>query len=82
MKKKLSQTPNATAVENTEQKLKRLSAVRVNKALNAISLCGNLASYKPTAEQSKRITDALDSAVDSVEKRLAGTVSASQAFTL
>lgn len=56
--------------ETKEQRFKRLADKRVNAALIKIRLIGNLASsnYECTAEQVKKLTDALHNAVNDVDK--------------
>lgn len=79
--------PGKTAVDPNEtkaQKFVRLGVPRVTKAVKAIGAIGNLGGngYESTPEQQEKIIAALRSAVDAVEKRLAGNTSTSPAFTL
>lgn len=61
---------NIVPGETKEQRFKRLGDKRVNAALIKIRLIGNLASsnYEFSAEQAKKVTDALHGAVNEVEK--------------
>jgi len=80
MGKESTVDPNETA----EQKLLRLASYRVTKAIERINQIGNLANYKPTEEQVKKICDALYGAVEGIEKRMLAqsNKSSRQGFTL
>lgn len=78
---KKKQQPQSGASETKEQKLVRLANVRVPKAIASINRIGNLASYKPSQEQSARIISALSEAIKSVSARLSG-VKTGSAFSL
>jgi len=63
--------------------LKKLAAKRVPKAVKAIQLVGNLASYAPTDAQINAILTALTRAVNEVENRLRKVVQpTTNTFTL
>jgi len=81
-KKKWAGRSPAPVNETTEDKLKRLASIRVSKALKAIALIGNLKSYKPTAEQTGQILDALVRQIESVRDQLKGGVRATGGFKL
>lgn len=61
---------------------KRLAVQRVNKALKAISLIGNLASYKPSIEQVAAVEKALADAHNMAIQRLKGAKVAEGGFNL
>jgi hypothetical protein len=54
--------------ETEPQKLIRLAGTRVPKAISAIRVIGNLADYKPSKEQTKKLIAELRKEVDAVEK--------------
>lgn len=62
----------ATGPTATGSPLIRLANRRVPNAVKAITLCGNLAAYKPTVKQADQITTALRSAVDTADEKLHG----------
>jgi hypothetical protein len=68
--------------ETKEDKLRRLANARVTKACKYISLCGNLAAYKPTLEDAEKIVGALANACQSVETRLSGATKTVVTFSL
>ena len=79
----------ATKKDKTDKKDKqadfvKLANKRVPKALKAIALIGNLggSGYAHTAEQGDAIIAALNTAVQKVEKQLAGEVDAESGFKL
>jgi hypothetical protein len=65
-----------------ELKLLELSAKRVTKACNAITLVGNLATYRPTEEDAEKIMKELTDACMFVAQRLAGVKRDKTKFTL
>lgn len=68
--------------ETREQKLARLADARVTKAIRYISLCGNLAAYRPTGDDITCIMGALAEACSNVHNRLEGTRRDSITFRL
>jgi hypothetical protein len=50
--------------ETKQLKLKKLSDVRVPKAIKALDLIGGLAKYEPTPQQSAQILNALSEAYE------------------
>jgi len=83
-----SQSPEALRKEAEDRKaaraetFKRLAVKRVNKAIKALSLVGNLASYKPTLEQAQLIEAALVKAHNDTVNRLKGTGKSAGSFSL
>lgn len=65
-----------------EAAFKRLAVKRVNKAIKAISLVANLASYKPSLEYVASIENALVKAHNDTVGRLKGTAKSVGSFTL
>ncbi len=70
--------------ETPEARFRRLASARVDKALKAIKLIGNLTGtqYKSTSEQREKIDKALSEAVKGVKESLAGTKAAKAEFNL
>jgi hypothetical protein len=85
-KGKAASIPNEAArqeaKEARESAFKRLAIKRVNKALKALSLIGNLASYKPNISQVGTIERALTDAHNNTIERLKGTAKSVGSFTL
>lgn len=54
---------NPSTGETQEETLKRLASTRVSKALEQIRIVGNIGSYKPTAEQTKKVFAELEKAM-------------------
>lgn len=59
----------------------QIAMKRVPKALKAISLIGNLAAYKLTADEVAKIEDALGTTCAKVVSRLQGTTKDTYTFT-
>jgi len=68
--------------ETKSQKLIRLSAKRVNKAINDIRLIGNLSTYKPNDAQIDAIMSALGESCAAAEARMRGSKRDANAFSL
>lgn len=70
--------------ETKSARFVRLAVPRVAKTLKAIDSVSKLTGggYEYTAEQAKKITDALDNAVNAVKERFAGNKKAATGFTL
>lgn len=62
-----------TMPESKDQKLIRLSAKRVNKAINDVRLIGNLSAYKPNDAQIDAIMQALGESCAAAEARMRGS---------
>jgi hypothetical protein len=69
-------------VESKEDKLVRLAGKRVEKACKAISLLGNLSTYRPTTADVDAIMSALGETCSAVENRLRGAKKHSYVFAL
>ena len=63
-------------------KLRELASKRVPAAVKQIRLVGNLLNYKPTEEQTIRIVETLQAAVDDVRHRFNGKRSTDVSFDL
>lgn len=73
---------NKGEAQDKQGRLVRLANKRVPRAVKAIALIGNLASYKPTENQTKYILTALSEALETVKARFAGTKQEEKSFTL
>lgn len=71
----------ARAAERQEA-FKRLAIKRVNKAIKALTMVGNLGAYKPSIAQLKAVEDALATAHNDTMKRLKNTVETVGSFSL
>lgn len=69
-------------LETREQKLARLADARVTAACHRIRLVGNLAAYKPTAQQIATMMEALGMACASIQNRFEGSRKETFTFTL
>ena len=83
-KRKSRATKDITVIpgESKEQKLFRLTNKRMEKAVKAISLLGNLAAYGPTSTDVDKMMEHLGSVCGGVEARLRGSKTAIQPFSL
>jgi len=71
--------------ETKAQAFSRVGTTRINNAIKAIGLLEALANkqtYEYTSDQQKKISDALDGAVQRVKDAFAGKVQASGGLTL
>lgn len=75
---------NVPANETPEQRFKRMAVMRVNKALRAISLLGNLSGsrYKSTSGQIEKIQTAFRETLTNTFARLQGQKVAKDGFDL
>lgn len=75
--------PSDKSKPSKEAKLRELAGKRVPAAVDKIRLIGNLAGYKPTAQQVDKIMATLRTACKKVEDRLRGNIEeAEQDFSL
>lgn len=74
--------PAPRRTETREEILLRLSGPRVEKAVKAISIIGNLAAYKPTSDDVDAIMMALGGACAVAESRLRGGKLTDYSFSL
>jgi alpha-acetolactate decarboxylase len=82
MRKKKASAATEQPTETKEAALKRIAGKRVPKAVKAISVLGNLASYKPTPAQAQAIVDEIERATKAVKARLLSGTQAAAEFVL
>lgn len=83
METKPENAPAASAGETKAEKFKRLAPPRINKAVHAIELIGNLAgsSYEYTDEEVNKMFDFLQNTLDETKNKFTKTVSSKEKFT-
>jgi hypothetical protein len=78
----LSEAEKQKRVQLKQEALKKLATKRVNKVIKMYAGIGNLANYKPTAQQVAIIETALGNAHNLAIKRLKGTAETAGDFAL
>lgn len=79
-----AEPPSGTAPESEtkEQAMTRLAKKRVPRAVQAIRIVGNLASYRPSAAAAAHIVSTLRAELDAVERSLLAGKTSAVAFEL
>lgn len=77
----ISETTEPT-VTLVEERLPKLAASKVTRAMRAIRNCGSLSRYHPTTTQSEAIVSAMKKEIDTLTSRLVAGTSRSVEFQL